>query len=85
MNTTQPKIDDLDRAILKTLMADARKPYAEMAKQFEVSPATIHVRIEKMKAAGIIERTEVIINTKKLGYDVCCFIGINLNAVWNLF
>ncbi|POF60987.1 transcriptional regulator AsnC, partial [Vibrio vulnificus] len=80
MHSANAKIDDLDRAILKTLMADAKTPYAEMAKQFNVSPATIHVRIEKMKAAEIIEGTEVVVNTKKLGYDVCCFIGINLNA-----
>lgn len=33
-----------------------------------------------MKAADIIQGTEVVVNTKKLGYDVCCFIGINLNA-----
>lgn len=37
MNASLPKLDDLDRAILKTLMADARTPYAEMAKQFDVS------------------------------------------------
>ncbi len=80
MSTTTARLDDLDRAILKTLMEDARTPYAEMAKQFDVSPATIHVRIEKMRSADIIERTEVVVNTKKLGYDVCCFIGINLNA-----
>lgn len=77
---TTTKLDELDRAILKILMDDARTPYAEMAKQFNVSPATIHVRIEKMKAADIIQGTEVVVNTKKLGYDVCCFIGINLNA-----
>ena len=47
MSTTTARLDDLDRAILKTLMEDARTPYAEMAKQFDVSPATIHVRIEK--------------------------------------
>jgi Lrp/AsnC family transcriptional regulator, regulator for asnA, asnC and gidA len=80
MQSNTAKIDDLDRAILKILMDDARTPYAEMAKQFNVSPATIHVRIEKMKAADIIQKTEVVVNTKKLGYDVCCFIGINLNA-----
>ena len=74
MQAHNTKLDDLDRAILKTLMEDARTPYAEMAKQFEVSPATIHVRIEKMKAADIIQGTEVIVDTKKLGYDVCCFI-----------
>ncbi len=80
MQTATTKLDDLDRAILKILMNDARTPYAEMAKQFAVSPATIHVRIEKMKAAEVIQKTEVVVNTKKLGYDVCCFIGINLNA-----
>jgi Lrp/AsnC family transcriptional regulator for asnA, asnC and gidA len=80
MHPSSTKLDDLDRAILKILMNDARTPYAEMAKQFNVSPATIHVRIEKMKTAEIIQRTEVVVNTKKLGYDVCCFIGINLNA-----
>ena len=80
MQTATARLDDLDREILKALMEDARTPYAEMAKQFNVSPATIHVRIEKMKAADVIEGTEVIVNTKKLGYDVCCFIGINLNA-----
>lgn len=79
MNQTN-KIDDLDRDILQALMNDARTPYAELAKRFDVSPATIHVRIEKMKAANIIEGTEVIVNPKTLGYDVCCFIGINLYA-----
>ncbi|MBL4829644.1 MAG: transcriptional regulator AsnC [Aliivibrio sp.] len=76
----QSRIDDLDREILKALMDNARTPYAELAKRFDVSPATVHVRIEKMRAAKIIERTEVIVNPKSLGYDVCCFIGINLYA-----
>lgn len=79
MNSS-PMLDQLDKDILKTLMADARTPYAEMGKMFNVSPATVHVRIEKMKAADIIEGTEVVVNTKKLGYDVCCFIGINLKS-----
>ncbi|MEJ2766499.1 transcriptional regulator AsnC [Photobacterium sp. MCCC 1A19761] len=78
--TQPPRIDDLDRDILNALMNDARIPYAEMAKRFQVSPATVHVRVEKMRAANIITGTEVVINPKLLGYDVCCFIGINLNA-----
>ncbi len=62
---TTTKLDELDRAILKILMDDARTPYAEMAKQFNVSPATIHVRIEKMKAADIIQGTEVVVKYQK--------------------
>ncbi len=76
----QPRLDDLDRDILTTLMRDARTPYAEMAKRFQVSPATVHVRVEKMRTAQIITGTEIVINERKLGYDVCCFIGINLYA-----
>ena len=42
-------------------------------------PVLFHVRVEKLKQAGIITGTQLSINTKRLGYDVCCFIGINLN------
>ena len=35
-------IDTLDRQILRVLTKDARTPYAEMAKNFGVSPGTIH-------------------------------------------
>ncbi len=49
------RIDNLDQAILTALMENARIPYAELAKQLLVSPGTIHVRVEKMKQAGIIE------------------------------
>lgn len=33
------QIDNLDRGILNALMANARTAYAELAKQFNVSPA----------------------------------------------
>lgn len=74
------QIDLLDQQILQVLTQDARVPYAEMAKNFGVSAGTIHVRVEKMRQAGIIEGTKVRINPRKLGYDVCCFIGIILKS-----
>ncbi|UCZ77229.1 transcriptional regulator AsnC [Dickeya zeae] len=73
-------MDELDRGILNALMDNARTPYAELAKQFSVSPGTIHVRVEKMKQAGIILGTRLDVNPKQLGYDVCCFIGIILKS-----
>lgn len=58
------QIDNLDRGILDALMGNARTAYAELAKQFGVSPGTIHVRVEKMKQAGIITgaRIDVSLN-----------------------
>ncbi|WP_417349712.1 transcriptional regulator AsnC [Ferrimonas sp.] len=78
--TEEYRIDNLDRSILCALQEDARTPYAELAKRNGVSPGTIHVRVEKMKQAGIITSAQVVVNPKKLGYQVCCFIGINLKA-----
>ena len=74
------QIDNLDRSILNALMENARTPYAELAKNFAVSPGTIHVRVEKMRQAGIITAACVHVNPKQLGYDVCCFIGIILKS-----
>lgn len=74
------RIDNLDKSILSALMENARTPYAELGKRFAVSAGTIHVRVEKMKQAGIIEGTRVQVSAKRLGYDVCCFIGINLKS-----
>jgi len=74
------QLDELDRGILNSLMENARTPYAELAKVFTVSPGTIHVRVEKMKQAGIITGAHITVNHKQLGYDVCCFIGIILKS-----
>ena len=74
------KIDDLDKNIINALVSDARISYAELGKQFKVSPATIHVRVEKMKRSGIITGHKLTVEPKKLGYGVCCFIGITLKS-----
>ena len=48
------EIDNLDKKILAQLLQEARTPYAKIAESLSVSPGTIHVRIEKMRQAGII-------------------------------
>ena len=74
------QIDSLDKQIINALIQDARTSYAELSKKFKVSPATVHVRVEKLKAAGIIMGTKLAIEPKQLGFDVCCFIGIKLKS-----
>ncbi|MBA3989304.1 transcriptional regulator AsnC [Aliidiomarina maris] len=71
-------IDNLDKVILRTLMDNARVSYADIAKNNRVSPATVHVRVEKMRKAGIIKGAKLKVDPRKLGFDVTCFIGIIL-------
>jgi len=72
-------LDDLDIQILEILIKDSRTPYLEIARKCHVSGGTIHVRMKKMEDMGIIKGTKLILDNTKLGYDVCCFIGIYLD------
>lgn len=72
------QIDNLDRGILRILQRDARTPYLEIARELDVSGGTIHVRIGKMKDAGIILGTKQQLNYRALGYDVNALIGIRV-------
>lgn len=78
MDVSVNGLDDLDLQILDVLIKDSRTPYLEIARQCHVSGGTIHVRMKKMEDMGIIKGTKLIIDNSKLGYDVCCFIGIYL-------
>jgi Lrp/AsnC family transcriptional regulator for asnA, asnC and gidA len=73
------QLDDLDFQILSILFNDSRTPFLEIARQCHVSGGTIHVRMKKMEDMGIIKGTKLIVDNSKLGYDVCCFIGIRLD------
>lgn len=73
------QLDDLDLQILSILFNDSRTPFLEIARQCHVSGGTIHVRMKKMEDMGIIKGTKLMVDNSKLGYDVCCFIGIRLD------
>ncbi len=77
VNSTQ--LDELDLQILDILIKDCRTPYLEIARICHVSGGTIHVRMKKMEDLGIIKGTRILLNLPKLGYDVCCFVGIYID------
>jgi Lrp/AsnC family transcriptional regulator for asnA, asnC and gidA len=76
---SNPQLDELDYQILEILIKDSRTPYLEIARMCHVSGGTIHVRMKKMEDMGIIKGTKLLLDTSKLGYDVCCFVGIFLD------
>ena len=76
--TKNYEVDNIDLKILEILRDDAKKPFTEVAKKVHVSQGTVHVRMNKMEEAGIVEKTTVKINYAKLGFDITAFIGIYL-------
>ena len=73
-------LDDLDRKILALLMENAKRPYTELGAKLFVSGGTIHVRMNKLIAAGIVKGQTLQIDPTRLGYDVVAFLGIYLKG-----
>lgn len=73
-------IDEVDLRILTVLLEDAKIPYKEIAKQLKVSLGTIHVRIKKLEAAGVIKGFTLNTDFFKLGYTITAFIGLIIDG-----
>ena len=74
----QHQIDRLDKKILQLISQDARIPFLEVARECNVSGAAIHQRIQKLRNTGIIKGSEFVIDTYKVGFQTCAYIGITL-------
>ena len=47
-------LDDLDRALIAQLRADARQPLATLARRLKVARTTVQTRLERLEAQGVI-------------------------------
>jgi Lrp/AsnC family transcriptional regulator for asnA, asnC and gidA len=72
------ELDDTDREILRILQQDARTPFSEIARRIDMSSATVHDRVNRMKDEGIIEGYHAKVNPKKLGYGISAMVGLRV-------
>ena len=72
------ELDDLDKKILSLIAEDARKPFLEVARECNVSGAAIHQRIQKLVNAGVIKGSEFVLDSEKIGFNTCAYMGIFL-------
>ena len=63
-------MDDLDQRILQELQSNASLSYAELAQRVHSSAPTCLRRVQKLKAAGWIEREVAILNSDKIGREL---------------
>lgn len=74
------KIDELDKKILSIITKNARIPFKEVAEQCNVSRAAIHQRVQRLMDVGVIIGSGYHINPRMLGYNICTYIGVKLEA-----
>jgi Lrp/AsnC family transcriptional regulator for asnA, asnC and gidA len=72
-------LDEVNLRILDILSRDASRPFVDIAKELEISDATVHIRVRRLMAAGILRKFTIATDNVLLGYDHLAFIGININ------
>ena len=76
--TLQDSIDAVDLKIIDILGKDSSTTFVDIAKQLGVSDATIHIRVRRLREAGIIGNFTISVDNNRLGYDHLAFMGINV-------
>jgi Lrp/AsnC family transcriptional regulator for asnA, asnC and gidA len=71
-------IDDIDIKIIDILNRDSSTAFVGIAKQVGISNATVHIRVKRLIAAGVINKFTISVDNNRLGYDHLAFMGINV-------
>jgi len=73
------KLDKIDEKIIRMLQVDARTSFKKIADQCNRSADIIKNRYNKMKKNGIIRRSTIVIDPKKMGLGNLVMMGIKIN------
>jgi len=71
------ELDTIDRKLLNLLQADAKLPYAKLAKRLGVSTSGVHKRVKRLVDAGVIKRFVVVVEPQAIGKKLKAFIGVS--------
>src|SRR5919108_4031130 len=75
----RPLLDDLDKAIIKALQLDGRRPYAQIGRELKVPEATVRQRAERLINRGIVQVVGVT-DPLAMGFQQPALIGIKVDA-----
>ncbi|MEO6361369.1 MAG: Lrp/AsnC family transcriptional regulator [Sphingomicrobium sp.] len=73
------KLDQTDLKILAILQEDTSLPVAEVASRVNLSQTPCWRRIQRMEAAGVIERRVALVNPDAIGLGLSIFVDIETN------
>lgn len=72
-------LDEIDKHIIQMLMDSDKNPLAVISQKVGISTTGVHQRVKKLEQADVIETAASILNPRRIGYKVSCFVGIYVN------
>lgn len=80
LNSTQVKLDSIDRKILEILQSNAKITNAQLSKDIGLSPAPTLERVKKLENSGIIRSYHAKLDTNRIGLGVSTFVQVTLKG-----
>ncbi len=71
-------LDDIDRALLRALAADATHSAGALGRRFGLSQPAAWRRLRRLEEAGILSGRRVAVDRAALGFGVTVFLGVKL-------
>ena len=75
----RPVLDDLDKAIIRCLQQDGRRPYARIGRELKVPEATVRQRAERLISRRIVQIVGVT-DPLAMGFQQPALIGLKVEA-----
>lgn len=75
-----PRLDEIDHAIIRALVADARLPNNVLAARVGIAPSTCHLRVRRLRELGVIRGFHADIDPATLGLPIQAMIAVRLQA-----
>jgi Lrp/AsnC family leucine-responsive transcriptional regulator len=69
-------LDERDEAIVGALQLDARATYADIGSRVGLSASSVHDRVRKLEAAGVIAGYRAVIDPQAVGLMVTALIAV---------
>lgn len=71
-------IDKLDRQILRTLQADGRATYDQIAETVGLSPSAVLRRVKRLEEAKVIDRYVALVRPEAVGLGLTAYVNVRL-------
>ena len=71
-------LDKLDRHILRSLQADGRATYDQLAEQVGLSPSAVLRRVKRLEESGVIDRYVALVKPESVGLGLTAYINVRL-------
>src|SRR6476646_1440663 len=66
-------LDKIDRQILRTLQADGRATYDQLAEQVSLSPSAVLRRVKRLEESRVIDRYVALVKPEAVGLGLTAF------------